>query len=162
MAPEFVTIGAYGFDAESFFRTLQDARVDSFCDIRARRGVRGSEYAFANSNRLQLKLGEMGIRYLHMPALAPARAIRDVQANADRSGKTAKRLRTALDPLFIQRYHEECLSDFDTGAFLEGVGAGSRRVALFCVEREPEACHRSLLAARLEEILGTKVEHLMP
>jgi len=46
--PKFVTIGVYGFSADAFFEALQRAGVDSFCDIRYRRGVRGSEYAFAN------------------------------------------------------------------------------------------------------------------
>jgi hypothetical protein len=50
------TIGAYGFDADHFFDTLQQANVDLFLDIRRRRGVRGSEYAFANANRLQEEL----------------------------------------------------------------------------------------------------------
>jgi len=35
-------------------------------------------------------------------------------------------------------------------------------VALFCVEREPAACHRSLLAERLGKDLGIEVEHIIP
>ena len=50
--PDFVTIGVYGFDESSFFQTLQNAGVDTFCDLRARRGVRGAAYAFANGERL--------------------------------------------------------------------------------------------------------------
>jgi hypothetical protein len=34
--------------------------------------------------------------------------------------------------------------------------------ALFCVERDPEACHRSLVAERLEAEHGLAVEHLRP
>jgi hypothetical protein len=34
--------------------------------------------------------------------------------------------------------------------------------ALFCVEREPDACHRSLLAERLAADLGVEVVHLLP
>jgi hypothetical protein len=30
------------------------------------------------------------------------------------------------------------------------------------VERDPEACHRSLIAARLAEEFGVAVEHLRP
>jgi hypothetical protein len=37
-------------------------------------------------------------------------------------------------------------------------GAG----ALFCVERDPEACHRSLIAERLATEHGIAVEHLRP
>ena len=48
---EVLTIGAYGWDAETFFDALVRERVGVFCDLRRRRGVRGPEYAFANSAR---------------------------------------------------------------------------------------------------------------
>ena len=60
-----VTIGAIGYTAESFFQALQNANVDTFIDVRRRRAVRGREYAFANSQRLQARLAELGIRYVH-------------------------------------------------------------------------------------------------
>ncbi len=34
--------------------------------------------------------------------------------------------------------------------------------ALLCVERDPEACHRSLVADRLAAVLGLPVRHLLP
>ncbi|MDN5855645.1 MAG: DUF488 domain-containing protein, partial [Actinomycetia bacterium] len=34
--------------------------------------------------------------------------------------------------------------------------------ALFCVERDPEACHRSLIAQRLIEQHDVTIEHLRP
>ena len=34
--------------------------------------------------------------------------------------------------------------------------------ALLCVERDPEACHRSLIAARLHERPGFEVADLRP
>jgi len=43
-------------------------------------------------------------------------------------------------------------------AELPGDGAG----ALLCVERDPEACHRSLVAQRLAERHGVEVVHLRP
>ena len=55
---KFVTIGVYGSDEATFFEALQRAGVDTFCDIRWRRGVRGAKYAFANSARLQKRLAE--------------------------------------------------------------------------------------------------------
>jgi uncharacterized protein (DUF488 family) len=38
----------------------------------------------------------------------------------------------------------------------------SGTAALFCVERDPEACHRSLIAQRLAERHGVTIEHLRP
>ena len=40
---ELLTIGVYGFDPGGFFGALSAAGVDTFCDVRSRRGVRGSE-----------------------------------------------------------------------------------------------------------------------
>ena len=111
MQPKIVTIGVYGFDEDSFFEALCKARVDTFCDIRSRRGVRGATYAFANSLRLQARLAELGIRYLYRKDLAPTQAVRDRQAAADKATKTAKRQRTALGEAFITAYHAECLQD---------------------------------------------------
>ncbi len=76
MKPKIVTIGVYGFDQESFFQALLDAKVDTFCDIRMRRGMRGSKYAFVNSSSLQKRLGELDIQYLHLKDLAPDHEIR--------------------------------------------------------------------------------------
>ncbi len=157
-----VTIGVYGFSEAAFFSALQRAGVDTFCDVRWRRGVRGSEYAFVNSARLQKRLAEIGIRYLHFRELAPAPALRQRQAEADKAEGTAKRKRTALGEVFIEGYRAERLSTFDSGQFVAQLGSEVRTVALFCVEREPAACHRSLLAGRLRQDLGIQVLHLMP
>ena len=161
---KIITIGVYGFSAVAFFNALQQAGVDTFCDIRWRRGVRGAEYAFANSARLQKRLAELGIRYLHFGDLAPSPAVRQRQAEADKAQRIAKRKRSALSEAFIAAYRQERLSAFDSRAFVERLGAEARTVALFCVEREPTACHRSLLAARLQQDLGAQCEvvHLTP
>lgn len=162
MTIEIVTIGAYGWDEERFFAALQDAGVDTFCDVRQRRGVRGREYAFANSGRLQARLGALGIRYIHRLDLAPSAALRAVQGAADAASHTGKRQRAALSPEFVRAYTADRLEGFDSAAFAASLGAETRVVALFCVEGEPAACHRSLLAARLADALGVRVRHLAP
>jgi uncharacterized protein (DUF488 family) len=162
MTPEFVTIGVYGFAETSFFRALQDAGVDTLCDIRQRRGVRGSTYAFANSQRLQARLAELGIRYIHRKDLAPGKQVRERQHTADKASKTAKRQRATLSPAFIAAYREEILAGFDSEQFVADLGPKARVVALFCVEREPAACHRSLVAERLEKDLTITITHILP
>ena len=159
---EFITIGAYGWDAERFFGALVAAGVDTFCDLRARRGVRGSDYTFANSQRLQARLAELGIRYVHRPDLAPSNETRAAQYAADRESHTAKRQRAALSPQFVAAYQRERLTAFDSATFRAELGPDTAVVALFCVEREPAACHRSLLADRLAADLGVIVTHLTP
>jgi len=162
MLPRFVTIGVYGWQPERFFAALVEAGVDTFCDIRARRGVRGAEYSFANSERLQARLAELGIRYIHCKELAPSAATRAAQGAADKATKTAKRQRSVLSPAFVAAYLRERLADFDSAAFAAALGPEAQVVALFCVEREPAACHRSLLAARLARDLGAPIKNLLP
>lgn len=162
MKPKIVTIGVHGFDEATFFNALLDAGVNVFCDIRARRGMRGAKYAFANSVRLQDQLRELDIRYIHAKDLAPTQAVRERQKAADKALSVAKRARTALSPEFIAAYQETCLAQFDAAAFIASLGPEARVIALFCAEREPEACHRSLVAQRLHEQLVLEVEHITP
>jgi uncharacterized protein (DUF488 family) len=157
---EFATIGVYGFDGAGFIKVLQEAEVGIVLDVRQRRGVRGSEYAWANSKRLQAALGEAGVGYSHLPELAPTTEMRQLQYEQDARRGEGKRSRTELAPEYVDRYTEEVLDRVDLAPIVRFVG--SNRAALLCVERDPEACHRSLIAARLEQQLGAEVVHLRP
>ena len=157
-----ITIGAIGYTADAFFQALLDAGVDTFVDVRRRRAVRGSDYAFANSQRLQARLAEIGIRYVHRLDLAPPDSVRQRQAVVDQAAGVAKRKRSKLSPAFIEAYTDEVLSGFDPQSLLDELPDNAAVVALMCVEREPAACHRSLLAERLREAIGVEVTHLTP
>jgi uncharacterized protein (DUF488 family) len=157
--PRIVTIGVYGWSETDFLKALQNAKVDLFCDIRRRRGVRGREYAFANSTKLQSRLAELGIAYQHILELAPTEAVRHAQAEADKVAKIVKRKRTELSAAFVHSYEETVLAGFSPQAFLASLPSDVQTVAFCCVERAPEACHRSLVAQTFAE-LGLEVEHL--
>jgi uncharacterized protein (DUF488 family) len=154
------TIGVYGFDRESFLAALTGAGVELLLDVRQRRGVRGSEYAWANARRLQDALAEAGIAYTHLKELAPTTALRQLQYREDERRGEGKRSRTVLAPEYARRYAEEILDPVDLGPIVEWIGGS--RAALLCVERDPEACHRSLIAARLREEWGFEIEDLRP
>jgi uncharacterized protein (DUF488 family) len=155
------TIGVYGYTAERFLETLTDAGVLLLLDVRQRRGVRGPEYAWANAKRLQAALEEAGIVYEHHTELAPTTELRQVQyAEDDRRG-VGKRSRTELAPAYRDRYLAEILDRADLSALAASLPRDGA-AALFCVERDPEACHRSLVAERLETEHGLAVEHLRP
>ena len=162
MVTEIATIGVYGFDEETFFAALMAARVDVLCDIRWRRGVRGATYAFANSQRLQERLSELDIRYLHRRDLAPPPALRAHQVEADKASGTAKRQRKELAPAFIDAYREEILTSFDPESLRLELGPEVHKVVLLCVERAPTACHRSLVAELLAQAWDAPVEHIEP
>lgn len=156
------TIGVYGFDAESFFAALQRAGVDTLCDIRRRRGVRGSEYAFANRARLEARLATLGIRYVHRLDLAPSKELRQGQYSVDAAEGVSKRQREMLSSAFVEGYRRECLDAFDSHRFAADLGENVHVVALLCVETAPAACHRALAAERLARDLGLEVVHLLP
>ncbi|GAB6008007.1 DUF488 domain-containing protein [Dysgonomonas reticulitermitis] len=157
---EFFTIGVYCSTEQEFFEKLAKNNIDTFCDIRQRRGVRGSEYNFVNSNHLQKKLYELDIKYGHILDLAPTTEIRELQKQADLQSGERKRDRNKLGKIFSIAYKDKILSKFDFGAFIEKLeDIGANRVVLFCVEEKPKACHRSLVADELEK-LGYKITHL--
>jgi uncharacterized protein (DUF488 family) len=157
---EFATIGVYGFDGPGFIGALKDAEIGLVLDVRQRRGVRGSQYAWANAKRLQAALAEAGIGYSHLPELAPTTEMRQLQYREDERKGEGKRSRSVLAPEYASRYTEEILDQVDLEPIVRFVGR--QRAALLCVERDPEACHRSLIAARLEDELGAGVTHLKP
>ncbi|RJL22969.1 DUF488 domain-containing protein [Bailinhaonella thermotolerans] len=158
---EMVTIGVYGFDGESFLDRLRQADVRLLLDVRQRRGVRGPEYAWANSLRLQAALARAGIGYEHHLGLAPTTELRRLQYAEDARQGVGKRSRGELAPEYVRRYTSEILDAADLTPIVSALAAGGR-TALLCVERDPEACHRSLIARRLGERHRVTIEHLRP
>jgi uncharacterized protein (DUF488 family) len=158
---EFYTIGVYGSTEEVFFEKLTSNSIDTFCDVRRRRGMRGALYAFANSRYLQDKLEKLGITYRHILELAPTKEIRELQRQADQEQKEEKRQRQQLSTGYISAYRNEILNPFDFEPFIKELQAvGAERVALFCVEACHEACHRSLITEKLHEKFQFEVIHL--
>jgi uncharacterized protein (DUF488 family) len=155
------TIGVYGFTAERFLERLCEAGVGALVDVRQRRGVRGSQYAWANSTRLQAALAEADIEYRHRKELAPTSELRQLQYREDDRQGVGKRNRVALAAEYAERYTCEILDPFDLGALVAEL-PGDSVTALLCVERDPEACHRSLVAERLRAAHGLPVTDLRP
>jgi uncharacterized protein (DUF488 family) len=161
LVPTIATIGVYGFTAQTFLDALREAGVRVVLDVRQRRSVRGREYAWANSARLQAALAEAGIAYRHERELAPTTELRRLQYREDAKQGVGQRSRVELAPEFRTRYTAEILDRVDLAplvAELPNDGAS----ALLCVERDPEACHRSLVAERLAAEYGLRVIHLRP
>jgi uncharacterized protein (DUF488 family) len=156
-----VTIGVYGWDPDSFLETLRAADVRLLADVRQRRGVRGREYAWANAARLQSALAGAGIAYRHHKELAPTTELRQLQYAEDARQGVGKRSRRELATEYRDRYTREILDDADLDSFYESL-ASDGSSALFCVERDPEACHRSIIAGRLASRANAVVDHLLP
>jgi uncharacterized protein (DUF488 family) len=140
---------------------LQEADVRLVVDVRQRRGVRGSDYVWANAQRLQAALAEAGIDYDHRKELAPTTELRQAQYREDDRLGVGKRSRVELAPEYRERYLREILDRVDLAAIAADLPR-DHASALLCVERDPEACHRSLVAERLAAEHGATVVHLRP
>jgi uncharacterized protein (DUF488 family) len=155
------TVGVYGFTLERFLAALRGAGAGLLLDVRQRRGVRGTDYAWANARRLQAALAEAGIGYRHHPELAPTTELRRLQYQEDARLGVGKRSRSELAPEYVARYTAEVLDAVDLGPIVDTLPTDAT-AALLCVERDPEACHRSLVADRLAAEFGLAVTHLRP
>ncbi len=156
-----ITIGVYGWDLSSFLEALEGADVRLLIDVRQRRGVRGREYSWANSARLQDALAGAGVSYRHHKELAPTTELRHVQYAEDARRGEGKRSRTVLAPEYATRYTREILDQAPLHLVADELPANGA-AALFCVERDPEACHRSIIAERLVAEYDVTVSHLRP
>ena len=172
------TIGVYGFSEEAFFDALYKHRIDFFIDVRRRRGVRGARYKFVNSSYLQAQLADMGIAYAHLLDLAPTPRIRSLQDEADLADRLQRRSdRQTLCKAYIHEYKRDILkvwrrlparkfyaeAALAQARLLAGIEAAAplHRPALFCVEGDPRACHRSLAAAEFARQLDLEVFHII-
>jgi uncharacterized protein (DUF488 family) len=147
-ARTIATIGVYDSSLDDFLGKLRRHHVKQVVDVRQRRGVRGPQYAWANSLRLQAALKQAGVEYRHRPDLAPTTALRQLQYHEDDRLGVGKRSRVELAREYRRRYLSELLDHVDLRAFL-GSLPDPGVSALLCVERDAKACHRSLIAARL-------------
>jgi len=159
--PTIATIGVYEFDGASFVRALDAAGVTQIIDIRQRRGVRGPQYAWANSNRLQARLAEASIGYEHHPELAPDTEMRHLQYREDAREGVGKRSRERLSPDYVRVFTAEILDLVPLEPLVRRLPVHGM-AALLCVEATAEACHRSLVAQRLVERFGFEVIDLEP
>lgn len=156
--PTITTIGLYGFTAATFLERLQDADVSLLLDVRQRRGVRRADYAWANSLRLQAVLAGAQIGYRE---LAPTTELRRLQYAEDHRQGLGKRTRRALATDYTRRYTSEILNHADLAPAVAALPT-TGLAALLCVERDPGACHRSLIAGRIADQFGVTIEHLRP
>jgi uncharacterized protein (DUF488 family) len=155
------TIGVYETSLETFLRALHEADVRLLIDVRQRRGVRGREYAWANAQRLQAALLRDGIPYSHHKELAPTTELRHLQYAEDARTGVGKRSRRVLAPEYVERYRREILDRADLAALVDEMPEDGT-TALLCVERDPEACHRSLIADELAREFALAAVHLYP
>lgn len=158
---EIYTIGVYNSTEDAFFKKLIDNKIDTFIDVRQRRGVRGAKYSFVNSTKLQEKLFLLNIKYVHQLDLAPSIQVRELQKKADVKKNELKQSREELDTSFKNAYRNLILDNFDLRYFIDDLQEqNSSKIVLFCVEENSSACHRSLITEKIKNEFNLIINHL--
>lgn len=137
------TIGYEGATVDEVLAALTEAGVEQVADIRAIAASRRPGFA---KSALAANLATRGIGYRHLRALGTPKEGRE----AAREGDQATLARVYAGQLELPQAQAEVqmLQDMVT----------ERPTALLCFERDPAACHRSLLIA--SEWPNAEVVHL--
>ena len=124
------TIGYEGATMGEFLSALQAAKVERVIDVRA---VPNSRRPGFSKTPLRNALAEVGIDYVHLRALGTPAAGRE----AARAGRTAE-----LEEIYAgQLETPQAMAESAMLLYL----AAEKPSALLCYERDPAACHRTLL-----------------
>ena len=128
------TIGYEGATVGEFLAALQSAGVERVIDVRA---IPNSRRPGFSKTPLRNALAEAGVDYVHLRALGtPA------------DGRAAARAGRHDDLKRIYAGQLELPEAIAEGALMVGL-AEEKPSALLCYERDPAACHRSLLLSAL-------------
>jgi uncharacterized protein (DUF488 family) len=139
------TIGYEGTSVGALIKALGEAGVTLVLDIRAAPVSRKKGFS---KTPLAAHLSEAGITYRHLRGLGTPKAGRE----AARAGDLA-----AFERIFRAHLEEpEALLDLGEALAL----AKEQSVCLLCLEREPEHCHRLIVAERMAKESGQEIRHL--
>jgi len=144
------TIGYEKMGPEEFVDKLRENGIELLIDIREAPVSRKPGFS---KDALGERLQKEGVGYSHLRELGTPKALREQW----------KELGPGGDPEIFRREYESHLStklDILTGLLAKEILAN--RCCLMCYERDPALCHRSIVASRLGELLGGRleVEHL--
>ena len=142
------TVGYQATTVQSFLRALLEQRVELLVDVRAVASSRRPGFA---KSALAANLAGAGIDYLHLRGLGTPADGRTA-ARAGRHGEMRR--------IFLA-HMETDTARADLDALADIVRSG-RRVCLLCFEADPAHCHRSIVAAKLAELVPIDLVHVMP
>ncbi len=143
MAGIVFTIGHSTHDIEHFIGLLRLHSVSAVCDVRSHPYSRRNPQF--NQKELKAALRRNGIEYVFLGKELGARS-EDPNCYVDRKVQYD---RIAMTP------------EFREGLVRVEKGTMSYQLALMCAERDPLACHRTILIARHLEEQGIEVRHIL-
>ena len=139
------SIGHSNHTEEKFVDLLKDADIDVVADVRTVPAVSYSTHFSQQPLRRILKRAKIGYVFL----------------GSELGG------RPRGDEFYDEKSHVDYDVFAESATFRAGLkrlldGAVSHRVAMMCSEGAPEECHRHLLIARVLDLEGIPVIHLLP
>jgi uncharacterized protein (DUF488 family) len=139
------TIGYEGASVEDFIATLRQAEVRTLIDIRQVPASRRTGFSKA---ALREVVEAKGVRYIHLIGLGDPKEGRAAAQN----GRFAD----------FRRIFARHLASAPAQADLELVVeiAQNGGACLLCYERQPDLCHRSLVADALGQRISVEIRHL--
>ena len=137
MAKRVFTIGYEGADVDRFLMALKDAGVETLADVRA---VALSRKRGFSKSALRDALASQDIGYRHFRELGTPKEGRQ----AARAGDSALMRRIYCDEVLTSAPAQDAFREL-------AALAGDQPICLLCFERDPENCHRRVLAQRLAE-----------
>lgn len=143
--PTLFTIGYEGASLADFIATLQRSGVMRVLDIRE---IAQSRRRGFSKNVLATALGEVGISYSHLRQLGDPKQGRE----AARRGDIARFQSIFEDHLQLPETKQALL--------LAAEICRNEATVLLCFERNPQLCHRTLVAKRLTDLCSLSVRHL--
>jgi|DewCreStandDraft_1066081.scaffolds.fasta_scaffold00721_19 uncharacterized protein (DUF488 family) len=149
MQPEvtILTIGHSTRSLDELIRLLQAYRVDLLADVRTvPRSRRNPQF---NRDTLPAALHQVGISYVHLPALGGLRRPRPDSPN---TGWENEGFRGYADYMQTPQFEAGLQELLDL--------ARQSQAAIMCAEAVPWRCHRSLIADALV-VRGVSVEHIL-
>jgi uncharacterized protein (DUF488 family) len=143
--PDIFTIGYEGMVQDQLLDLLLAAGVGTLLDVRA---VPLSRKAGFSKGVLGASLQARGIFYVHDRRLGTPKAGRE----AARRGRTAEMTRV---------FEAHMGTDTAREGLADAIGLVQRgKTCLLCFEREPHACHRSIVAQMIHAETGQAIRHL--
>src|SRR5690242_11368582 len=143
--PRLLTIGYEGCTIDTVLDALQAAKVGLLLDVRA---VPISRKPGFSKRQLAAGLDERGIAYVHLQALGTPKPGRD----AARAGHPEKMERIFREHMRSDRAQAELA---EAKSLVRGA-----RTCLLCFERDPNMCHRRLVAEMITTETAQQVVHL--
>jgi uncharacterized protein (DUF488 family) len=143
------TIGYEKLDQKQFMAHLSNHGVEVVADIRKLPVSRKKGFS---KTALRETLSCDGIDYLNYQPLGAPKELRDElykSGNYDR---------------FFRKYEKNISDKTDYLAEILSLINSGRNVALLCFERNPQECHRKVVAEQIRKLDGNglKVEHIIP